>query len=70
MENDPPKKRKHSWTIDESKCLSGNEVKKLRYAAIEERVMGLRNRKFSRVRIGLGLNTGLRVQEMTSLKNE
>jgi len=68
------KKRKHnfSWTIDESKCLSIEEVKKLRNACNRAKNYGLQQRKFVPARnwfmIELGLNAGLRVEEMASLK--
>ncbi len=62
-----------SWIIDESKCLSSEEVRKLRRAANKARGYGLEHRKFSPIRnwfmIELGLNTGLRVEEMTSLRH-
>jgi site-specific recombinase XerD len=77
MKNEPTgnKKEKHnfSWIIDESKCLSIGEVRKLRNACNKARIHGLQNRKFSQIRswfmIELGINAGLRVEEMSSLKH-
>lgn len=68
------KKVRHStWTIDESKCFSRDEVSKLRKAINGQRLIGLKHRRFSQFRnwfmVELGLNTGLRVQEMASLKH-
>lgn len=67
------KKKSFAWIIDESKCLSGDEVRKFRRAANKARNYGLEHRKFSPIRnwfmIELGLNTGLRVEEMASLKH-
>lgn len=66
-------KKNFSWIIDESKCLNDEEVRKLRKAANKERNYGLEHRKFSPIRnwfmIELGLNAGLRVEEMASLKH-
>lgn len=74
MLGEPPKKRKRIvWNIDESKCLSESEVRTLQRFCLLLKVNGLRNKKFTAVRnwfmIELGLNTGLRVQEMASLKH-
>jgi site-specific recombinase XerD len=67
------KKQNFSWIIDESKCLSSEEVKKLRRTANKSRNYGLLHRKFAPIRnwfmVELGINTGLRVEEMTSLKH-
>lgn len=69
----PKKKRNNGWIIDESKCLSIGEVKRLRMTSKKAKILGLRNKKFSHVRnwfmTELGLNTGLRVSEMASLKH-
>ena len=68
------KKKRNSWIIDESKYLSSEEVKKLRRAANKARNYGLEHRKFSPIRnwfmVELGLNAGLRVEEMAFLKHE
>lgn len=62
-----------SWIIDESKCLSIEEVRKLRQASHKTKIHGLQKGKFSHVRtwlmIELGLNAGLRVEEMASLRH-
>ena len=67
------KKKSFSWVIDENKCLRSEEVKKLRRAANRARNFGLLHRKFAPIRnwfmIELGLNAGLRVEEMASLKH-
>ena len=74
MMSEPPKKKKrNSWSIDETKCLSKSEVRKLKKFCLQLKIKGLRDKKFTAVRnwfmIELGLNTGLRVQEIASLKN-
>jgi len=65
--------KKTGWIIDERKCLNLHEIKKLRSAAREAKENGFENCRFSQVRdwfmIELGLNTGLRVSEMTSLRH-
>ena len=59
------------WVIDESKCLSISEVRKLRAVALQTRDQGVEEARFSLVRnwfmIELGLQAGLRVGEMVSL---
>lgn len=71
MKSEP--QNRNPWNIDESKCLSKSEVDKLRRYCFQLKIYGLRNKKFTDVRnwfmIELGLNTGLRVQEMASLKH-
>jgi len=66
------KRIKSPWTIDESKCLSNEEVTILRKYCGEIKKQGIRKRKFSLIRtwftVELGLNTGLRVEEMASLQ--
>ena len=61
------------WVIDERKCLCLAEVQKLRSASIRIKQSGLMNRKFNQIRdwfmVELGLNTGLRVSEMASLRH-
>ena len=74
MKGEPPqRKKRNAWNIDESKCLSKSEVRKLKRFSLQLKINGLRNKKFTAVRnwfmIELGLNTGLRVQEMASLKH-
>lgn len=74
MMSEPPKRKKNNaWHVDESKCLSRSEVKMLKRFCLQLKINGLRNKKFTAVRnwfmIELGLNAGLRVQEMASLKH-
>jgi len=61
------------WIIDESKCFSSNEVQRLRGVATSRRSSGLREGRFDMVRdwfmVELGLQAGLRVSEMASLRN-
>ncbi|MCK4826851.1 tyrosine-type recombinase/integrase [bacterium] len=73
MKGEPlQRKKRNAWNIDESKCLSKSEVKNLKRFCHQLKIKGLRDKKFTAVRnwfmIELGLNTGLRVQEMASLK--
>lgn len=67
-----PKKKRYIWVIDESKCLTIEEVGKLRRYSEKLKVEGLKRKKFSSIRnwfmIELGLETGLRVSEMASLQ--
>lgn len=67
------KKNNYTWVIDESKCLSISEVKKLRTICNKAKIRALQNNKFVPVRnwfmIEIGLHTGLRVDEMASLKH-
>lgn len=72
MKSEPKqKKKRYIWIIDESKCLTGDEVGRLRDYSEKLKASGLMKSKFSKVRnwfmIELGLETGLRVSEMTSL---
>lgn len=74
MKSEPSKKKKrNTWIIDESKCLCESEVKKLMSYCNRLKLEGLRNKKFTAVRnyfmVELGLHSGLRVQEMASLKH-
>lgn len=73
MNEPPPKKKRNTWNIDESKCFRKTEVKKLKRFCLQLKNKGLQDKKFTAVRnwfmIELGLNTGLRVQEMASLKH-
>lgn len=68
------KKRKNrfSWAIDEEKYLRLSDVKKLRKACRKARYVALKQVKSVIPRdwfmIELGLNTGLRVEEMRELK--
>lgn len=73
MFREPPKpKPRNLWVVDESKCLTESELKKLRAFCSQAKGIGLEKRKFAPVRdwfmVELGLNTGLRVSEMASLK--
>jgi len=62
----------HSWEIDESKYLCKTEVRKLITFCNNSKRVGLQNGIFTPLRnwfmVELGLNTGLRVQEMADLK--
>lgn len=66
------KKNRFSWTLDEEKYLRLSDVKKLRAACRKARYVALKQVKSVIPRdwfmIELGLNTGLRVAEMTNLK--
>ena len=72
MKSEPKKKHRTAWIIDESKYLQKEEVKKLKNEASRSRKYGSEHRKFTAIRnwfmIELGLNTGLRVEEITSLQ--
>lgn len=61
------------WVMDERKCLNAIEIQKLRKSCTTARACGLQCAKFTPVRnwfmIELGLNAGLRVEEMASLKH-
>ena len=67
------RKANNSWIIDESKCLTIDEVEILKNVCCSLKYLGLKNKRFALVRnwfmIELGLNTGLRVSEMASLKH-
>ena len=66
-------KKHNSWIIDESKCLNADDVRRLRRFCKQVKDYGLQHRKFAPVRnwfmVELGLNAGLRVEEMASLKH-
>jgi len=73
MKNElPAKNRGFSWFIDESKCLNAREVRKLRIVCRKEKERGLKAKNFTAFRnwfmVELGLNAGMRVEEMASLK--
>jgi len=77
MKSEPAPRRKakrHAWTVDESKCMKEDEVRILTVYSRRLLALGLKAKRFSLVRdwfmIELGLNAGLRVQEMTSLKHK
>ena len=61
------------WVMDERKCLNSTEIQKLRKSCATSKACGLRCEKFTSVRnwfmIELGLNAGLRVEEMATLKH-
>ena len=67
-----PKKKRFNWTLDESKYLSTEEVKKLRETCLKGRDIAVIRRDYIPVRdwfmVELGLNAGLRVAEMANLK--
>ena len=75
MKSEPTGNRRkiHTWVVDESKCLSIEELRKLRSFCNEVKIQGLQGKRFAPVRnwfmIELGLETGLRVEEMASLKH-
>lgn len=62
----------HQWIIDESDYIHREEVETLTKTCDRLRQYGVKHRKFSQVRnwfmVELGLNSGLRVTEMASLK--
>lgn len=66
-------KRNSNWIIDERKCLSLTEVEKLLLSSRKLKEVGVLKGRFSQIRdwflIELGLNSGLRVSEMASLKH-
>ena len=66
------KKIKQPWEMDESKYLGKAEVRKLISFCNNGKRAGLQDKKFTRLRewfmVEMGLNTGLRVQEMADLK--
>lgn len=65
-------KQSHQWIIDESDYIHGEEVEALTKTCNRFRLYGLKHKRFSQVRswfmVELGLNAGLRVSEMASLK--
>lgn len=67
-----PKKKTFNWTIDESKYLSAEEVKKLRGTCLKRRDIAIKRHDYIPVRdwfmVELGLNAGFRVKEMANLK--
>ena len=73
-ESDPSQRqtRKFTWVLDEKKYIKLSEVGKLRSACKRARESALRKKKQSPVRnwfmVELGLNTGLRVEEMNELQ--
>ena len=74
MKSEPKPKNRPKWTVTQSKCLTANEVKKLMKYSNQLKLNGLRNKKFTSVRnafmVELGLQSGLRVQELASLKHQ
>lgn len=68
-----PRKTARGWFIDETKCLRAVEVRALRATSLEAKRRGLRDRQFTAVRnwfmVELGLQTGLRVEEMAGLRH-
>ncbi len=69
----PRRKTKITWLVDQSKCLSMPEVETLSKAVQDLKSEGVKNKRFGLVRtwmlIKLGLQAGLRVGEMASLKH-
>jgi len=75
MKNEPVKRRdkkQNKWIVDESKCLSKEEVMKLRKICEKMKEEGIKKKRFPLIRnwfmVELGLNAGLRVEEMASLR--
>ena len=72
MKSEPKKKHLTAWIIDESKCLNKEEVERLKKTCNRDKGCGLKYRKFTPIRnwfmVELGLNAGLRVEEMASLQ--
>lgn len=66
-------RRRFTWIVDESKCLSAEEVRKLRAHTEKCRKKEIRTGKFTQIRnwfmVELGLEAGLRVEEMAKLKH-
>ena len=73
MKSEPTKKRRTPWVVDASKYLTKAEVKRLVAYCNRMKLEGLKKKRFAGVRnwfmVELGLNTGLRVQEMASLRH-
>lgn len=77
MKSEPPvhknKANGFSWVIDESKCLGLAEVRRLRNYCDKAKSRGFKEGKFSQIRnwfmVEIGLEAGLRVEEMASLKH-
>lgn len=76
MKGEPQNDRKRpgkSWVVDESKCLSMSEIRKLRKTCQKAKVEGILENRFSPIRnwfmIELALSAGLRVEEIASLKH-
>jgi len=67
-----PKKTRFAWTLSDKKYLKLSDVNKLKRACGKVRHLALRHDSSVAVRdwfmIELGLNTGLRVEEMRELK--
>lgn len=65
-------KKRIEWRVDERKFLSAKEVKKLRRIMLKEKDKARERKKRTRVRdwflLELGINTGLRVNEMVNLR--
>lgn len=69
----PKRRGSQDWLIDQTKYLDQNEIEKLREFAAERLRRGLESRRFALVRdwflIEMGLQTGLRVSEITALRH-
>lgn len=72
--NKPVKKKRFSWVLEENKYLSIGEVKVLRKECRKAMKEAVKNGRYIDVRnwfmLEFGLNTGLRVKEMSDLKIE
>lgn len=71
-EVEKPSKKRFSWTIDESKYLSIEDVTRLRETCLKERDIAVKRHEYIPVRdwfmVELGLNAGFRVREMANLR--
>ncbi|MFH1367944.1 MAG: tyrosine-type recombinase/integrase [Elusimicrobiota bacterium] len=67
-----PRKKRHNWTLDESKYLAKEEIRKLRRWCINARDNAISRYEYLPVRdwfmVEVGLNAGLRVAEMANMK--
>jgi integrase/recombinase XerC len=67
-----PKRKSFEWIVHQDKVLLRNEIKQLRKYGNEIKKQGLKKHKLCLVRnwfmVGLGLFTGLRVEEMVGLR--
>lgn len=75
MKSEPVEKprSKGVWVIDESKCLAGSEVKRLKKVVLAAKSKGIKSECLTPFRtwfmMELGLCAGLRVAEMASLRH-
>ncbi len=75
MKSEPPKtvNAYSEWIVDERKCLSMKEICRLRDGARKAKSEGIKKHRFAQIRhwfmVELGLNSGLRVGEMATLRH-